>query len=179
MTCEITITLREAVESDLEAILQIYNELVANSTAIYEVNPRTMTQQRNWFKEKKDLGFPLVVADVEGQAIGYGSFGVFRPWSCYSSTVEHSLHVAHLYRGKGIGSQILVRLMDLARQRGAHAMIAGIDSSNVGSLRLHERFGFRKVGELPQVARKFSKWLDLTFMQALINSDSFDCHQCS
>lgn len=173
---DIAITVRAAVESDLESIRQIYNDVVANSTAIYDESPRTIAQQNEWFKSKSEQGFPVIVADLEGRAIAYGSFGMFRPWSCYSSTVEHSLHVASAYRGKGVGTQILVQLMDLARQQGAHAMIAGIDSSNLGSIRLHERFGFKKVGELPQVARKFSQWLDLTFMQVLLaERDSKSC----
>lgn len=172
MSTNIKITLREASESDLDSMLEIYNEVVANSTAIYENDPRTQAEQAQWFRSRKDLGFPVIVADFEGRAIGYGSFGPFRPRACYSSTVEHSLHVAPDFRGRGIGSRILVRLMDLARQQGFHAMIAGIDSSNLKSIRLHERYGFRRVGELPQIAQKFSKWLDLTFMQILLTEEA-------
>lgn len=165
------IELRSASEKDLEDILEIYNDVVINTTAIYQNTSRSLPEQREWFLLRKKQGFPVIVAELNGQVAGYGSFGPFRNGECYSSTVEHSLHVASNFRGKGIGSELLVELMDLAQKSGAHAMIAGIDSTNLVSLRLHNRHGFKQVGTLPQVARKFSRWLDLTLLQTSLNNN--------
>lgn len=163
--------LRDASLTDLNEILEIYNDVVTSTTAIYEDKTRSLDQQNVWFHTKVKSGFPVIVAVIDSRVVGFGTFGAFRPWSCYSTTVEHGLHVAKDYRGLGVGSLILSKLIDLARERGTHTMIAGIDSENLGSINLHERFGFKEVGRLPQVARKFSKWLDLVFMQLLLEAN--------
>ena len=156
---------RLADEIDWPAVVRIYNEVVANTTATFEEQPRTVEEMSLLFAEKARLGIPLLLAECGGEIVGYGTYGPFRRGSGYKTTVEHSLHISPGFRGRGIGTEILRRLVSHARQQGYHVMMAGIDSANAPSLALHEDFGFKKVGEIPQVARKFSRWLDLTLMQ--------------
>ena len=142
--------------------------MVRNTTATFEETPRPLSEFAAAYHDKKAQGIPWIVADLNGQVVGYGTYGIFRKASGYKSTVEHSLHVDANFRGQGIGSEILKELIVLARQNSVHAMVAGIDSANPQSILLHEKFGFKKVGEMPQIARKFSRWLDLTLMQLIL-----------
>jgi L-amino acid N-acyltransferase len=160
--------LRGATENDLEEILQIYNDVIVNTTATFEEVPRELSEWVAIYKEKQSLGYPLIVATIEQKVVGYGSYGVFRKASRYRSSVEHSIHMAPEYRGKGYGSQILQELIHLAQKQKLHAMIAAIDASNASSVFLHRKLGFKIVGEIPQVAYKFSRWLDLTLMQLIL-----------
>jgi phosphinothricin acetyltransferase len=107
----------------------------------------------------------LVAVDGDGDVIGFGSFGDFRAWPGYRTTVEHSVHVRADRRGRGTGTALLAALIERAAALGKHAMIAGVDADNAASLRLHERLGFTVVGRLPEVARKFDRWLDLVLLE--------------
>jgi L-amino acid N-acyltransferase YncA len=161
-------TIRFATEEDMETILQIYNDVVLTTTATFEEEPRPLYEFVSAFENKKKMNFPWIVAQVGQRVVGYGTYGKFRSASGYHPTVEHSLHVHSEFRGQGIGSEILKHLITLAKERSQNAMIAGIDASNVGSIALHEKFGFKKVATIPQVAKKFSRWLDLVFMQLIV-----------
>jgi phosphinothricin acetyltransferase len=109
---------------------------------------------------------PVIVAtDAAGRVIGYGSFGPFRPWPGYATTVEHSLYVDAGARRQGVGRLLLTALVDAAREGGYHVMIGGIDAGNAASLALHEQLGFERAGHLHRVARKFGGWLDLVLVE--------------
>jgi phosphinothricin acetyltransferase len=107
----------------------------------------------------------VIVARAEGEVAGFASYGAFRPWPGYRLTVEHSVYVAAPLRRRGAGRRLVVELLDRARADGMHVVVAGIDAANDASLRLHEGLGFEQVGRLPQVARKFDRWLDLVLLQ--------------
>ena len=163
-----TVTVAHATEQDLQGILAIYNEVIASSTAIFSEEPVTLDDRRSWFAMRCDQGYPvLVVRDAQGVA-GFGSFGDFRSWPGYRFTVEHSVHVRADRRGQGIGTALVVALVEHAGALGKHAIIAGADAGNAASLRLHERLGFVLVARLPEVARKFDRWLDLVFLERLL-----------
>lgn len=161
--------IRSATEKDFESILAIYNDVVLTSTATFEEEPRPLSEFITNFQSRLKLGYPTLVADVNGQVVGYGTYARFRGASGYRPTVEHSLHVHSDFRGRGIGSKILRQLIESAHDLKLHSMIAGIDASNSGSIKLHENFGFQKVAHIPQVARKFDRWLDLDFMQLILS----------
>jgi phosphinothricin acetyltransferase len=165
-----SLILRAARPKDLESILSIYNEIVMNTTATFEEEPRPLSEFQNSYNYKLEKGFPWFVAELNQQVIGYATYGDFRKASGYKVTVEHSLHVHPEFRGQGVGSRLLEMLIVSAKENSLSSMIAGIDSANTQSLLLHEKFGFQKVAELPRVARKFSRWLDLTFMQLQIEN---------
>lgn len=158
------IPIRMASEADLPAILAIYNEVIANTTAVYSEEETTLEERTAWFRQKVAEGWPVLVAVAE-EVVGFASFGPFRAWACYAATVEHSVHVRADQRGRGIGRGLVLALIANARERGLHVMVAGIDASNEGSINLHRKLGFVDAGTLREVGRKFGRWLDLRFMQ--------------
>lgn len=151
-------------ESDLPAALAIYNDVIATTTAVYSETPVAADYWARWFAERRERGFPVLAAYKDGELIGFGSFGEFRPWPCYQPTVEHSVHIRADRRRHGAGTRLVQSLMDRAADAGKHVMIAGIDAENLSSLALHAKLGFVEVGRLPAVARKFDRWLDLVYL---------------
>lgn len=159
------VTIRDATERDLPAILAIYNDAVRHSTAIWSVDEIDVEDRRAWWQLRRSAGYPVLVAEVGLQTLAYGSFAQFRPFDGFRYTVEHSVYVAAGHRRQGLGSLLLGELIHRARVAGMHVMVAGVDASNTESLRLHARFGFTEVARMPEVGRKFDRWLDLVFLQ--------------
>lgn len=158
--------IRDAVDGDVAAITVIYNDAVQHTTAIWNEKIVDAADRLEWIAERRRSGYPVIVAvDDDDVALGYATFGDWRPHDGYRHTVEHSVYIRGDVRGGGLGTALMVELLDRARQLGKHVMVAGIDASNVGSIRVHERLGFRTVGLLPQVGTKFGRWLDLVFLQ--------------
>jgi len=161
--------IREAREEDLPAILDIYNDVVATSTAIYRDEPATLEDRRSWFAARKAERQPVLVATDGGAVVGFAAFGGFRPWPGYRFTVEHSVHVRADRRGQGVGAALMTPLIARATALGMHVMIAGVDADNERSIRFHERLGFTRVAHLREVGFKFGRWLDLVLMQRILN----------
>ena len=162
------IEIRKAGIQDLPAILTIYNDVIVNTTAVYDYKPHTLEMRTAWFNTKKEQGIPVFVAEENGEILGLSSFGPFRAWAAYQFTVENSIYVASDKRGKGLGKLLMPPIIDAAREMGMHTMVAGIDASNEASIGLHRRFGFEEVALFKQVGWKFEKWLDLCFMQLML-----------
>lgn len=157
---------RDARIGDLPAILEIHNRAIAETTAIWDDEPIDLADRQAWFDNRTAHGRPIVVAEVDGELAGYASYGPWRPKSGYRHTAENSIYIADHFQRRGIGAALLAELIERARTAGdIHAMIAVIESRNTASIALHERFGFRTVGQLPEVGRKFGRWMDLTLMQ--------------
>lgn len=165
-----SVQIRFATEADLPQILDIFNDAILHTTAVYSYEPITLEDRQTWFRGRQAQGFPVLVAEKENQVIGFSSYGTFRPWPAYGRTVENSIYIHPQCRGQGVGKLLLARLIEQAKAQGYHAMMAGIDSSNPASLRLHECFGFVQVGYLKEVGFKFGRWLDLVFMELLLDS---------
>jgi|SRR5580700_8985697 L-amino acid N-acyltransferase YncA len=161
--------LRDAQEGDVSGILEIYNDVIAHSTAIYSEQPVSLEDRLIWLRDRREQGYPVIVAVSAGQIVGFTSFGDFRAWPCYRYTVEHTVHVRSGQRGQGLGGLLLQALIPRAAAIGKHVLIAGIDADNSASLKLHQRMGFERVAHFRQVGRKFDRWLDLVFMQRLLN----------
>lgn len=161
-------TIRPARKADLEAILAIYNTVIASSTAVYTETPVTLADRHDWLRSRADQGYPVLVAEAGGEVLGYASFGDFRPWPGYRHTVEHSVHIRDGQRGRGLGSALVSALLPIAAELGKHVMVAGIDAENEASLRMHARLGFVEAGRFREVGRKFDRWLDLVFLQRLL-----------
>lgn len=158
-------TVREATDEDLPALLAIHNEAVRTTTAIWDEDEVDLEDRREWLHQRRAAGFPVLVAEVDGVVAGYTSYGPWRPKSGYRHTVENSLYVLASHHGQGLGSELLDALLAHARAGDFHRMMAMIESSNEVSVALHRRRGFRVVGEMDQVGTKFGRWLDLTVMQ--------------
>jgi phosphinothricin acetyltransferase len=157
--------IRPATEADLPAILAIYNHAVAHSTAIWNETLVDLANRRAWLAERRARGFPVLVADEGNGAVGYASFGDFRPFEGYRITCEHSVYVAQSARRRGIGTALVAALIEAARKLGKQAMIGAIDAANVDSIGLHEKLGFVEVARMPGVGIKFGRPLDLVLMQ--------------
>ncbi|MFC4636754.1 GNAT family N-acetyltransferase [Deinococcus hohokamensis] len=159
------VTVRPATRADVPAILEIYNEAVEHTTASYDLAPVSLDSRLVWFDHKKADGWPVLVAeDGAGQVAGWATFGPYRDKAGYNATVEHSVYVRAGGRGAGVGRTLMGPLIQEARQRKLHIMLGVVDADNAGSIRFHEGFGFEVTGRLPQVGRKFGRWLDAVFL---------------
>ncbi|WP_448950071.1 N-acetyltransferase family protein [Labrys neptuniae] len=164
--------IRPATPDDLPAILAIYNDAVLNTTAIWNWHTVDLANRRAWFEMRQGQGYPILVADAQGEAIGYASFGDWRPFDGYCHTVEHSIYVADTARRQGVGAALLEAVIAAAREAGKHVMLGGIEAGNEPSLALHRRFGFVETARMPEVGQKFGRWLDLVFMQKRLGDAS-------
>jgi L-amino acid N-acyltransferase YncA len=156
--------IRDATKSDVPAILGIYNDVVTNTTAIYDERPSTLEERQAWF-EARSKNFPVLVGELNGEVAGFSTFGEWRSRWGYRFTVEHSVHVRADCRGKGIGRQLIEALFPRAAAMNVHMMIAHIDSAAAASLRLHEKLGFKNVGTFREVGKMRGGWLSVVVMQ--------------
>jgi L-amino acid N-acyltransferase YncA len=153
------------------AILEILNEAIINSTAIYDYDARTIESMVNWFQHKEIENSPIVgVVNNERKLIGFATYGTFRAWQAYKYSVEHSVYIHKDHRGKGHGRSLLKKLISAAKQQEYHTMIGGIDITNISSVILHEKLGFTHVGSVKEAAFKFNRWLDLGMYQLLLKT---------
>jgi len=164
------VVIRNANENDVPALLEIYNEIIVNTTAIYQYVPQTLEMRREWFALKQQQGFPVFVAEEDNEILGFSTIGPFRQWQAYKYSVENSVYVASDKRGKGIGKLLMQPLIDAATQMDIHTIIAGIDATNEVSIHLHKKFGFEEVAHFKQVGYKFNRWLDLKFLQLILKT---------
>ena len=161
---------RAATYDDLPGILEIYNDVIQNTTAVYSYQPHTLAMRQQWFAERTANAFPVFVFDADGVIAGFSSYGHFRAWPAYKYTVENSVYVRPAHQGRGIAKQLLQSVIEDAVNKNYHAMIAGIDAANTVSIHLHEGLGFTEVAHFKQVGYKFGKWLDLKFFERLFST---------
>ena len=157
--------IRDTEEADLSAMLDIYNEVIANTTAVFSETPVTLEERRRWRAGRLDAGFPVLAAEEAGEVVGFGSYGPFRTGDAYRPTVEHSVHVRADKRGRGVGAALLGELVRQAAAEGRRSLIAGVHAENGASVRMHERLGFARAALLPEVAVKFGRPLDLLLLR--------------
>ncbi|MFN3227278.1 MAG: GNAT family N-acetyltransferase [Hyphomicrobiales bacterium] len=162
------IIIRPAIDADLPAILAIYNDAVANTTAIWNERLSDLEGRRVWWQDRVRQDFPVLVADRDGACAGYATYGHFRPNDGYKHSRELSVYVDAAQRGRGIASRLMEALETHARKQGVHVLIGGLEASNAASLALHAKHGYEQVGHLKQVGRKFDRWLDLVLMQKVL-----------
>ncbi|MFI8480566.1 GNAT family N-acetyltransferase [Pseudomonas sp. NPDC078700] len=164
-----------ATEDDLPELLAIYNDAVLNSTAIWNETTVDLENRRLWLRDRLGAGFPVLAArNMTGRLVGYATYGTWRSIEGFRHTVEHSVYVCADQRGLGIGPLLMKALIERARSAKLHVMVAAIESENRASIRLHKQLGFSTTGQMPQVGRKFDRWLDLTFMQLNLNAEEPD-----
>ena len=164
------IHVRDATEDDLPAILAIYNDAILNTTAVYQYVPHTLEMRRAWMREKQAAGWPVFVAEEDGQIVGFGNLGSWRAAAAYKYTAENSVYVAVERRGRGIGKRLLAALIEAARALDMHAIIAVVDADNTASISLHATYGFERAAHFKQVGRKFGRWLDLVFLELVLDT---------
>lgn len=160
--------IRNAEIKDLPYILDIMNEAIINTTAIYDYHERDEKYVQKWYQQLHETGMPVIVCEADGKCVAYGCYSRFRPKDGYRFCVEHSVYIHKDYRGKGYGAMLLSELIIAAKQQKIHTMIAGIDAANSISIEFHKKFGFVEVGFLKEVGYKFDRWLDLIFMEKIL-----------
>jgi phosphinothricin acetyltransferase len=169
MTAMRNVGVRPAMCGDLAGILEIYNEAVLNTTATYDYEPQTMEQRAAWFQEHQQNNYPVFVAVDNGErVVGWSALSPYRNRLGYRFTAENSVYVAVDQRGRGIGRLLMPPLIEAARARGLHAILAAIDAQNQVSIRLHAAFSFEKAGLFKQAGFKFGRWLDVLFMERIV-----------
>ncbi|POY37616.1 N-acetyltransferase [Flavobacterium alvei] len=162
------IKIRPYKPEDTQAILDIINHNILHSTALYDYNTRSYEQQQTILEEKINKNYPVIIAELNGQVVGFGMYSEFRFREAYKFTVEHSVYVNKDFHGKGIGKLLLQELISLAKKQKLHTMIAVIDAENQSSVEFHEKFGFKTVGIIKESGYKFDRWLDSVFMQLIL-----------
>ena len=162
------IIVRPANANDLQEIQAIVNHAILHTTANYNYEPQSLEAQQLWLEQKQSHHFPVLVAEWQNQVVGVGTYGTFREKTGYRFTVEHSVYVSEHHIGKGIGKQLLSELIVLARSQNVHVMIGAIDAENTDSIAFHKKFGFTESGTIKEAAFKFDRWLDLLFMQLIL-----------
>ena len=158
---------RLATIDDAEATRSIYNVEVADSTVTFDLVPRTIDEQRAWLSARSGA-HAVLVAEHDGEVVGFASLSPYRDRPAYSTTVEDSVYVRRDQQGKGIGKLLLGDLVGLARSHGFHAMMGRIVGGHDASIALHRSLGFETVGTEREVGRKFGRWLDVVVMQLLL-----------
>ena len=165
-----SLTIRDAAQADLHGIMDIYNDAVANTTAIWNETLVDIDNRRAWFEARKERGFPVLVAEFDETVAGYASYGDWRAFEGFRQTVEHSVYVHRDFRGHGLGRKLMEELVARAASNGVHVMVACIEAGNTASVALHGRLGFRLVGTFSEVGIKFGRWLDLTCMELKLSN---------
>lgn len=159
--------IRAATADDLVAINDIYNHYVPISTTTYTLQPTSLEERQRWFADRPEI-HPVTVACRDGVVVGWGSLGGFRAKEGYRNTVEDTIYVHPQFHRQGIGTALLADLIERARRLGLRTIIAGVDREQAASIELHRKFGFVQVAHLREVGSKFDRWLDVYFMQLML-----------
>ncbi len=157
-------TVRAAEDGDLQAIMDIYNDAVLNSTATFDTEPATLAESDQWLRDRSHP-YAVLIAEGGGEVVGWAALKPFASKPAYRFTAENTVYVRADMRRKGVGKALLGRLLEVAAENGFRTVIARIAAPNPASIRLHRRFGFRRVGVEREVGRKFGRWLDVVVMQ--------------
>ena len=164
---------RAGVREDVPSILRIYNDAVLHTTATYDYEPRTLEHRLQWFDDHEAQRYPIFVAiNDQEQLVGWSSLNRYHDRIGYRFTTENSVYVDLVFRGRGVGTLLMPPLIEGATTRGLHAILASIDAQNESSIRLHAKFGFEKVGLFRRVGYKFGRWLDVMYMERLIQENA-------
>ena len=157
--------IRNASETDAEAIAAIYSHHVLHGTASYEIEPPSPADMRAKIGQLGKMGWPFIVADADGELLGYAYVTQFRDRAAYRFTCEDSIYVAAERIGHGIGKALLGALIERSANYGFKTMVAVVGGAEPASIALHERLGFTTVGKLAAVGFKFGRWLDSVYLQ--------------
>jgi phosphinothricin acetyltransferase len=163
--------IRLATDADLPTINEIYNYYVPRSTCTYQLEPETLQSRQSWFAHHPPDKYPVTVAELDGQIVGWGSLSKFRDRAAYDPTVEASVYIHHDFHRRGIGRALLVDLIERARAIGYHSLIGGASADQTASVALQESLGFQFVGRFREVGYKFGRRLDVVFMQLMLKEN--------
>jgi phosphinothricin acetyltransferase len=158
---------RPALLDDADAITAIYNQGIVDRVATLESTLRTPTERREWLAQR-GLRHPVIVGDANGEVVGWASLNQFNPRDAYAHVVDFSIYVDRGWRGKGVGTALLARLIDLARTLGYHKMVLAALPHNEAGLALYSRAGFMRVGIYHEQGKLDGRWVDVLLMEKIL-----------
>ena len=161
------ITVRAASSADAAAICTIYNQGIEDRVATLETEPRTPEERRQWLAARGPR-HPVIVAEAGGEVVGWGSLNSFNPRKAYDYVADFSIYIERRWRGKGVGSRLLARLIELGRELGYHKLVLSAFPTNPGGMALYEKFGFRTVGIYKEQGKLDGQWVDTIIMEKLL-----------
>lgn len=161
--------IRGATEADLLAIRRLFNALIPTTTVAWRDDLADEAEMAAWFADRAAAGDPILVAEDAGEVTGYTCWSRFRHFPGYRQTRELTIHVDERWQGRGVGRALIDALVDEARTRDVHVLVAAVDADNAGSIAFHEALGFQPVARMPEVGRKFDRWLDLVLLQRIVD----------
>jgi phosphinothricin acetyltransferase len=163
-------TVRLATSDDLPAINDIYNYYVPRSTCTYQLEPEPLEGRQKWFAEHPPDKYPVTVAEVGGEVVGWGSLSKFRERAAYAPSVEASIYIRHDMQRRGLGRALLIDLIERAKEIGFHTLVGGASADQTASIALQESLGFERVAHFKEVGMKFGQRLDVVFLQLMLKN---------
>ncbi len=153
--------LRDATSADAGAIAAIWNREIRDGVSTFN----TVEKELGALKAAIASDAVYVVAEEDGEVVGFATFGPFRGGPGYVHTMEHTIYLDVAARGKGVGRKLMAALEVAAKGRGVHVLVAGVGGENSAGIAFHKAMGFAEVGRMPEVGRKFERWMDLVLLQ--------------
>ncbi|GAA6182326.1 GNAT family N-acetyltransferase [Shimia sp. NS0008-38b] len=157
-------SLRDAVSTDVPAIAEIWNHEIREGVSTFT----TEQKELGALQAALASGAVFLVHEEAGRVVGFGTFGPFRSGPGYAHTAEHTVYLAQEARGKGHGRALVDALEEAAKARDFHVMVAAVGGENVAGINFHKALGFQEVARMPQVGRKFDRWMDLVLLQKML-----------
>ena len=158
------LNISRATLEHIKSITDIYNEAVLNSTATFDTEVKSVDEQRLWFNEHSDK-YPILIAEENDIIVGWASLSRWSGRCAYADTAEISIYIKDDYRGKGIGTMLIQKILEEGRNGGLHTVLARIAEGSDVSIRLHKKAGFEYIGVMKEVGKKFDMLLDVHMMQ--------------
>jgi len=164
------VTIRHAVAGDLQALTDIYNHYIAHTPYTFDLAPKTTQQRAQWMQQFSKQGpHQLIVAVYAEAVIGYASSDSFRSKEAYQTSVETSVYLDHQRTRAGVGTLLYTALFESIGRSDIHRAYAGITQPNEGSVALHKKLGFERLGVYQEVGRKFGQYWDVHWFEKRLN----------
>jgi L-amino acid N-acyltransferase len=160
-------TIRKAEIRDLRAITEIYNEAILHTTATFDTATKTIEEQRVWY-DKHSAKYPVIVAEEDKRVVGWASLSQWSDRCAYADTAEASVYIKETDQRKGLGRALTEALLKAGKEAKLHTVILRIGEGNTGSIKLAKSFGFKDIGTMKEVGKKFGKLLDVYLMQLML-----------
>lgn len=161
-------SIRPATAVDAARIAAIYNVAVATSTATFDEQEKTPQDRAAWLAAHEAAGLPVLVAEHDGEVIGWGSLSAYSDRCSYRSTVEISVYIDGRHLHEGLGSALSHALIEAAPGCGVHAILARICTENAASIGMTRKLGFTELGTMRETGCKFGRWLDVAVFELLV-----------
>ena len=163
-----TMLIRAAKAADCAAILAFWNPIIRDTAVTFSSQEKTLQDLRQMLDDKAKAGHGFLVADLDGQVVGFATYGQFRAGVGYAHTMEHTVILSPKTQGRGIGRALMTAIEDHARRAGAHSIFAGVSMENPDAVAFHSKLGYSDGIVLPKVGFKFGRWMDLKLMQKFL-----------